>query len=80
LCIAIDEDEEDGRRPYIQVLACSEIDLPDLLTDYRRLAGEMGFERAEWMAPEKEAVLAVLNSTGYESDWENSLLLFEKGS
>jgi GNAT superfamily N-acetyltransferase len=80
LCIAIDEDEEEGRRPSIQLLACREADLPDLLMDYRRLAGEMGFERAEWMAPEKEAILTVLNGAGYESDWENSLLLFEKGS
>lgn len=78
LCIAIDEDEEDGPRPYIQLLACNEPDLPDLLTDYRRLAGEMGFERLEWMAPEKEPILAALNSASFETDWENSLYLFEK--
>jgi GNAT superfamily N-acetyltransferase len=80
LCLAIDKDEEEGQRPYIQLLACSETDLPDLLTDYRRLAGELGFERLEWMAPEKEAILQVLRSAGYQTDWENSLYLFEKGS
>jgi GNAT superfamily N-acetyltransferase len=78
LCIAIDEDEEEGIGPYIQLLACREADLPDLLADYRRLAGEMGYERAEWMAPEKEVILLVLRGAGYQSDWENSLYLFEK--
>ena len=78
LCLAIDEDDEEGQHPYLQVLACSERYLPGLLMDYRRLAGEMSFERVEWMAPEKETILAVLNSAGFETDWENSLYLFEK--
>lgn len=78
LCLAIDDDDQEEQHPYIQLLACSESDLPAMLTDYRRLASELGYERAEWMAPEKEAILQVLHNAGYESDWENSLYLFEK--
>jgi hypothetical protein len=78
LCMAIDEDDDEELRPYIQLLACAQGDLHSLLLDYRRLAGRMGYDRAGWMAPEKEAILPVLYSAGYQSDWENSLYLFEK--
>jgi GNAT superfamily N-acetyltransferase len=78
VAVDLDQDDELGRHPYIQLMACSEIDLPELLVAYRRLGHYMGYERVEWLAPEDEAVREALQHTGYQSDWENSLYLFEK--
>jgi GNAT superfamily N-acetyltransferase len=78
LGIAVDEDDEAGQHPFIQVLGCKEQDLPELLLAYRRLAGQMGFDRVEWLAPDQETVKRFLQGAGYQSDWENSLYLFEK--
>lgn len=78
LGIAIDEDDESGRHPFVQVLGCEQCDLPELLLEYRRLAGLLGFERAEWLAPDVQSIKAALQGAGYQSDWESSLYLFEK--
>ncbi len=78
LCIAVDEDDEHGRHPFVQLLGCEQHDLPELLLAYRRLSGQMGFGRVEWLAPNEQSVETYLQGAGYQSDWESSLYLFEK--
>ncbi len=52
LVLRIDEDEDDplSPLPWVQILACGLDDLPGLLLDYRRLAFELGYPQACWMA------------------------------
>lgn len=78
LFTAIDDDDEQGEHPYVQLLGCEIGDLPEMLVDYRRLAGEAGFQRAEWLAPDQEIILPALEQAGYLSEWESTLYLFEK--
>lgn len=74
------DDDEQGDYPYIQFLACDLERLEDTLMDYRRLAGTLGYTRCAWMAPNSSQVLVALERAGFQSDWENSLYLFEKRS
>jgi GNAT superfamily N-acetyltransferase len=76
--ISIWEDhEEDERQPAIQLIACSFDDLADLLVDYRRLMGSIGYKSAGWMAPKHPEVIACLEKTGFERTWDNSLYIYE---
>jgi len=80
LVLRIDEDEDDplSPTPFVQALACSLEDLPQLLQDYRRLAAALGYRQAGWVTgldPELQAALAV---AGFERTWDSSLYIFEK--
>lgn len=72
------EEEEDGSSLYIQ-LAGSDLDaLPEMLVDYRRLAGSKRCNRAAWMAPNREEIKDALTQAGFTMDWEHALYLYEK--
>ena len=73
-----DEDDEGNPTAIIKLLVCSMEDIPDILEDFRRLAAVLGFPKAGWLAPLHPQVLPLLESAGFQRDWENSLYLFEK--
>ena len=76
--ISIWEDEEDDdHAPGIQLMGCSLSDLPELLTDYRRLMGEFGYKSAGWVAPNQSGVLSSLEKAGFERSWDVSLYIYE---
>jgi GNAT superfamily N-acetyltransferase len=69
--------EDDGHAPGIQLVACPEGDLLDLLVDYRRLMGEMGYLSAGWVAPNHPEVLNCLEKASFQCSWDHSLYVFE---
>jgi GNAT superfamily N-acetyltransferase len=76
--ISIWEDpEEDEHEPGIQLLACPVGDLLELIRDYRKLMGELGYKSAGWVAPNLHEVLSCLEKAGFERSWDVSLYIFE---
>ncbi|OGO32999.1 MAG: hypothetical protein A2Z16_14165 [Chloroflexi bacterium RBG_16_54_18] len=78
LTARLDEDDELGRAPSIELLGCPLEALPQFLLDYRTLAGELGYSRAAWMAPLHESLLPTLKAAGFKRVWENSLYIYAK--
>jgi GNAT superfamily N-acetyltransferase len=79
--ISIWEDEEDDdRAPGIQIIGCSLSDLQEILIDYRRLMGEIGYKSAGWVAPNQPEVISSLEKAGFERSWDVSLYVYEMGS
>jgi N-acetylglutamate synthase-like GNAT family acetyltransferase len=78
LTVRIDEDEEGGDTPMIELLACPLDMLEYCLLDFRRLAARMGYPKAGWMAPLKDDLLPTLGAAGFGRDWEAFLCLFSK--
>ena len=80
LVLRIDEDEDDPLSPvpFVQILACSLDDLPELLKDYRRLAAGLGYRQAAWVAGMHPDLQAILDLAGFERTWDSSLFIFEK--
>jgi len=72
------EDREDeSNEPGIQLVGCSIDSLEELLVDYRRLMGEIGYQTAGWVAPNNTEVLACLESAGFQRSWDKSLYVYE---
>jgi len=78
LTVRLDEDDELGVAPSFELLACPLDALPQILLDYRSLAGILGYSQAAWMAPLYDSLAPVLETAGYKRVWENSLYLFAK--
>jgi GNAT superfamily N-acetyltransferase len=79
--ISIWEDEEDNEhQPGIGLMACQLSDLQELLVDYRRLMGELGYKSAGWVAPNQGEVLSCLEKTGFQRSWDMSLYIYELSS
>ena len=76
--LSIWEDEEDGEiDPGIQLLACPVDKLEEILMDYRRLMGEVGYRTAGWTAPNQPQVISALEKAGFRRSWDISLYVFE---
>jgi GNAT superfamily N-acetyltransferase len=76
--LSIWEDREDeGKEPGIQLAGCSVDGLEELLVDYRRLMGEVGYQSAGWVAPNNPEVLPVLERAGFQRSWDKSLYVYE---
>jgi len=76
--LSIWEDEEsEGREPGIELIACDVNDLPELLADYRRLMGTIGYNSAGWVAPNQPDVITCMEATGFERSWDVSLYIYE---
>ena len=73
----MDESGEE-RMPVIQMLACGLGDLADLLLDYRRLAGGLGYAQAAWFVPISQDLSSLLKKTSFQPYWEDSLFVFER--
>ena len=72
-----EDDEGDKREPGIELLACQMSDLPEILDDYRRLMGMIGYNSAGWVAPNRAEAITCLEATGFQRSWDVSLYIFE---
>jgi GNAT superfamily N-acetyltransferase len=75
-----EDDEDDDHQPGIELVACSLSDLQELLVEYRRLMGEIGYKSAGWVAPNQPEVLFCLEKAGFERSGDISLYIYELGS
>jgi ribosomal protein S18 acetylase RimI-like enzyme len=76
--ISIWEDEDEGERdPGIELLACPVDMLADILMDYRRLMGQVGYKTAGWTAPNQPEVISALEKAGFQRSWDISLFVYE---
>ena len=73
-----EDNERSLRTSMIRLLACQNEDLVEILQDYRRLAGQLGFHQAGWIAPLQPKVVLLLDQAGFQRDWDASLFVFEK--
>lgn len=78
LCLIRDIDDKEGGRPVIQLAACRQEDIGELLQDYRRLAGGLGFQKAAWLAPVHAGLFSQLESAGFVREWDMSLWIFAR--
>ncbi len=77
--LAAQEDEDAGQRSlYLCLLACQTEDLPDLLQDARRLAAQLDYQSACWVAPQGQMVLEALKQAGYELEWDHPGVLYQR--
>lgn len=73
-----EEDEWEGIRSRIELLAGRMDDLTAMLSDYRRLAAGLSLDRADWMAPVDQNLAPHLEAAGFRRDWEHTLYLYAK--
>jgi len=78
LLITREDFEENDRALYIQLLACNLKDMVPCLKDFRWLTGQKGFHEAKWIAPIQPEVESLILAAGFQCQWENSLLIYEK--
>lgn len=80
LLLAYIEEGDEGENPALTValVAGSSEIIPIMLEDFRRLAGEMEFEDAAWVASLGEEVAPILRQAGYTRQWDNSVFLYAK--
>jgi GNAT superfamily N-acetyltransferase len=71
------DDEGDDPEPGIQMIGCNVNDLGDVLLDYRKLMGKIGYKTAGWIAPNHPEVIASLEKAGFERAWDKSLYVYE---
>jgi N-acetylglutamate synthase-like GNAT family acetyltransferase len=72
-----EDDEDDRHEPGIELIACPLDDLCEMLVDYRRLIGKIGYESAGWVAPRRQEVLTCLEGAGFQPSWDVSLYIYE---
>lgn len=73
-----EDEEENLRTPFIQLIAGDPSNLAAMLLDYRRLAGAMSYPEAAWAAPVNPQVLAILNISGFRRTWKDSLYIYSR--
>jgi GNAT superfamily N-acetyltransferase len=78
LIFHLDNDPGEKPRPFIELLACPPRAIPELLIDFRLLAGAIGHETVEWTAHKHPDLIAMLAAAGYTGIWDDSIYLFEK--
>ncbi|MBI5839890.1 MAG: GNAT family N-acetyltransferase [Chloroflexi bacterium] len=73
-------DDDDDGEPVLGVglAACEIKDMPALLMDARRLAGQKNCKNVFWIAYSDERIFVSLAEAGYERKWENAGFIFEK--
>jgi GNAT superfamily N-acetyltransferase len=72
-----EDDEGEEHEPGIQLIGCTLNELPELLMDYRRLMGEMGFTSAGWVAPLQPDIISNMESAGFDRAWDKSIYVYE---
>ncbi|MGA9398507.1 MAG: GNAT family N-acetyltransferase [Anaerolineaceae bacterium] len=78
LIMTVENTEEEIHSPLIQYLGCPLEKIHELLTDYRALAGKLGYSHGRWIAPLIPRALEPLERAGYTCNWEDSLFIYEK--
>lgn len=72
-----EDDESEVPEPGVELLACQRGDLCEMLVDYRRLMGAIGYKSAGWVAPNRPEVIACLDKADFARSWDISLYIFE---
>lgn len=71
--------DPDNPDPEITLCAASGEGLPDLLSETRGLAKEIGVEQVHWLAPDSPGILEALDEAGFETgDSPEFLLTYER--
>lgn len=78
LLVLGEDDEDEEKYPVLLAAACPLDELPTLLVDFRRLAGELGYSRCSWTAPLRPDLAETLSAAGFERGWEHSALLYTR--
>jgi GNAT superfamily N-acetyltransferase len=78
LLLIQDDEEDDEKVSQIQLAACKNHQMVDLLLDYRRLATDLGYQQIGWVAPLHPELMPMLAQAGFERSWEDSIWFFEK--
>ena len=76
LLLARDDEEENAL--VAQLVAGTIADLPELLSDFRKLGAAAGYPRLEWLAPLDAGVESALGAAGFTREWDASLIVYEK--
>ena len=71
-------DDEGENALVAQLVACTMLDLSELLTGFRSLAAAAGCTRAEWLAPLEPGVEPALQAAGFQREWDASIYVYEK--
>jgi GNAT superfamily N-acetyltransferase len=78
LLIMVPKSDDTLKVARVRMFACQDEDLIALLKDVRFMAGQAGYDQITWLAPLQRSVEKALSSSGFERDWEGSLVIFEK--
>ena len=73
-----DGGEESERMPTIQLVACSLEELIECLQDFRGLVAALEYAQVKWFASVRPEMKAILEATGFQRKWEDSLFIYEK--
>ncbi|HJW90666.1 MAG TPA: GNAT family N-acetyltransferase [Anaerolineales bacterium] len=77
--LLLSEEEDDGVLwLMVGAAACELESLPEMLMDYRRLAGSLGHPYAAWMIPPEPALRQPLEAAGFTPNWDFSIYIYEK--
>lgn len=74
----IEEEDGDSKTLYIQLAGGELYTLPEMMVEFRGLAGSQGFNLVNWLAPNHEGVIDALTQAGFTRDWEHVLYVYEK--
>ncbi|MEW6568591.1 MAG: GNAT family N-acetyltransferase [Chloroflexota bacterium] len=69
---------EDGETLRLQAVAVDDQEVTPFLQDTRRLAAELSLKDVRWKAPAGEPWDPLLPQAGFETEWEMTLVVFEK--
>lgn len=76
LCLMRDVEDKVEQRPVIQLAACREEDIGEMLVDVRRLTGRLGSKTVAWLAPLHADLLSHLDGAGFAPDSDLSIWIF----
>lgn len=78
LIIERDEREDEVNTSLIQLLACRENEAAACLSEFKQFGSERGNPRVGWYVLTNPILVEILESAGYQREWDSSLYLFEK--
>lgn len=78
LAITDDSGEDGTLSPLVAILACPVDSLVEGLLDYRRLAYQLGYQQADWVASLHSDLQPLLAAAGFLRDWDGSVFVYEK--
>jgi len=78
--IVIASEETEKTRTYfsIRTIACRKEEIVMFLNEIRGLAARLGHHTIYWLAPLHSDLLPMLSEAGFDRDWDEALVIFEK--
>jgi hypothetical protein len=74
----LDHNDDGTYIPTIQLIACPNDQITDMLMDFRRLASILGYAQVAWLAPLNPDLHQTLQAAGFTREWDDAVWLFEK--